>query len=162
MLKGVLELTFIPITIEPLVHPIPISWALLPLAQVLVTLWACPQSRAMLNPLQPLTGVNVPILPIETPKAFRLTIQEESAIYVSILEDLEAPPESQVVLPKSLIQWDRLAHLDQNTETMAIIVEHFPKVETVLVAFQFACKFLQQLCHIHSTQWLVMLTKEFI
>ena len=96
MFQALLELAFVPVSVDPHMHAVTICLAELPFAHVAVSLGALPHPRSMLKPVDPLTLIKLPIWPLVLADSLRPTVDVPSLVDTSIRESLVAPTVLQI------------------------------------------------------------------
>lgn len=155
MLQTGLKLTLILIAINPGVHPIAISHAELPLANIGIAPAATPHARAMLLPADPLALVHFPIGPFESSEAFWLAIDVTARVLRAIREFFEAFAMFEIALPISLIEPATL--IDHDPLAMPLAIHELPEIVAVLIPLQLELVGLQQRSHIELAFGLILL-----
>ena len=92
MLETLLELTLIPVSIDPHMHAVPIGLSELPLTHVVVSLCSKPHSRAMFESAQPLALVKLSVGPLVLADPLGLAIHVVPLVYAAIWKLLVALP----------------------------------------------------------------------
>ena len=84
MLEAILPLALISVAVLPLVHPVPIGLAVLPLTDVRVAEDAAPHTVAVLDTVAPLAIIHLSVGPQVHTLAMSLPILEVSLVLVAI------------------------------------------------------------------------------
>jgi hypothetical protein len=144
MLEAVLPLALIPITVLPLMYPIAVGFAVLPLTDVRVPEDPAPHTVALLDTVAPLPVIHFSVRPEIDPLAMSLPGLELTLIAVPVRVPFIALALSEIVLPLALV--DTILPIEHDTQAVTFPVLEVPAIERIRIFLQAKVLTLPQHC----------------
>jgi hypothetical protein len=132
------------ITIRPHMNSISMSFWVLPLSDIMVSLSVFPKPLSLLHPTYPVTIIDLPISPLIDPSAMRFTVWERSSVDISRSVSFIPLTMSNVFYPESFIESSIDILHDALSLTNFGVFLHLSHVEGIFVLQHFEVRNLSQ------------------
>ena len=132
-LDSVDPLTFIFVTVLPLVDTVAVYFVFIPFTDIGVTSCTFPDAEALLDPHIPLTVVNFAVRPSIDALAVLDVVKELSDVSGSILEEFVTAPISLIILPLAFI--DSSVVVNEHTKALSTLLNKCTLVQRILSSF---------------------------